>query len=82
MDKQSIILRTVEALSEKQNVWTETKMKDLKPGMIFKMYEPDGTPTIDKDGCSVWMAESDPYVTGNGIWGIKCKPDKKCIYNM
>lgn len=53
--------------------WEATEMKHLKPGDIFRMFEPDGSPVIQEtknDRLDQWMAKSRPFKNINGIWEI------------
>jgi len=66
-------LRKVEVLRD--NNWTECRLKDVKKGEKFRMFEFDGSPVLGSVGESVFVADSDPYVGPNGpegadVWTI------------
>jgi len=62
-------LRTVEV---KQNgEWTKTNMIDIKKGQTFRMFEPNGDPVEDDDGCTVWTTDSNAYMNELGIPTVK-----------
>jgi len=53
----------------KNNEWVKVNGMDIKEGMTFKMYEPDGiTPVLDYNGkAGVFIASSDSYMDDCGI---------------
>lgn len=50
--------------------WIETNPLDLKEGMIFRMFEPDGSPVSGINADIIFTAMSDAYVDKNGVIGI------------
>lgn len=54
------------------NGWTRTEMKYLKPGDIFRMFDPDGTPVSDKKRGTEFKVIDKPYFTNN-VWGVNCE---------
>jgi len=53
-------LRRVKVLREGQ--WVQVRMKELKVGEKFRMFEPDGTPVIDsRDNITTeWVVAEQP----------------------
>lgn len=51
--------------------WVETTLMDLTSGCTFRMYEPDGSPVVDKYGRNEWVAASKPYIGADGEARIK-----------
>jgi len=52
--------------------WTEVSFEQLLKGDTFRLFESDGTPVIDDEGKSIFVATCDPYVY-RGVWGINTK---------
>ena len=57
-------------------VWKQCRLKDIKKGDWFRMFEPDGTQVIDtRDGITVkWMAIKDAYLAEDGLWHVDTFP--------
>lgn len=66
-------LRKVEELIFGQ--WSETSIRNLRPGCVFRMFEDTGEEVIDKDGNKIWVALGDPYLW-MGYWTIYSEPKK------
>ncbi len=48
--------------------WVEAvDMGVLEAGDTFRMFEPDGSPVVDRGGFTVWVVEERPFV--------KCRPE-------
>lgn len=48
------------------NEWVDINPMDIKTGMRFKMFEPDGTPVLF-NGEEVFIATSDSFLRKDGI---------------
>ena len=73
-------LRKVEKLL--YGSWIEVRLKDLRKGDIFRMFEGDGEqePVMDINNDIIFIASSDPYKVeyeGEEIWGIECTLPEK-----
>ena len=51
--------------------WSETTIRNLRPGVIFRMFEENG----DKKNNKVWIAKGNPYLW-MGYWMITKEPRK------
>jgi hypothetical protein len=49
--------------------WIDINGIDIKKGMVFKLFESDGTPVGDKDS---YIASADSYLTRDGIICTPC----------
>lgn len=63
-------LRKVEVKTT--NGWTRTEMKHLKPGDMFRMFEPDDTQVYDKKRGTEFKVIGKPYFKNN-VWGVNCE---------
>lgn len=41
--------------------WIKVHIREVKKGMLFRLYEPTGVPVKDKKGNTVWRAKKDSY---------------------
>ncbi len=48
-------------------------MKDLEPGMKFRLFEEDGTAVVS-EGETVFTAADKPFESG-GVWGVRCESE-------
>ena len=68
-------LRKVEVFREEK--WVEVRLKDVKKGELFRMFElPEMLPVLLDSGESEMVALSDPYIGPNGpnkedVWTIE-----------
>lgn len=60
-------MRAVERLEEGQ--WVDIDFLQLEKGVIFRMFEDDGSPVLD-EGISIFLATSDLFYS-NGVPTIK-----------
>ena len=60
--------RTAQEL--RNGYWVEIDPMKIKMGMIFRMFEPDGTPVKDKLGKTYFLAISHAYYSKDGIGSI------------
>lgn len=49
--------------------WVKVKGMDIKRGMSFKLFDPDGTPVGEKE---YYIASADSYLTRDGIICTPC----------
>lgn len=63
-------IRTIQKYSKGE--WVNTKMRLLRGGDRFRMFEPDGTlVTCSSDNFTTeWVAMGSPFITEEGKWGI------------
>lgn len=56
-----------------EGAWTKEKdLSKLKKGMVFRLFEEDGSPLLGfYDKSAVFIAKSDSYVNEEGIWTIE-----------
>jgi len=55
--------------------WVRVNGMDIKKGMVFKLYEPDGvTPVLHYDGGDIVIALADSYMNDNGVITTCCEP--------
>jgi hypothetical protein len=47
------------------------RMKDLKDGDKFRMYEPDGKMVEDPGGNYIWTAHGDAFMSEENSWAIR-----------
>jgi len=52
--------------------WRNTEMKALKKGMIFRLFEPDGTPVVYNEKTEFLVVEDPNF--NNGVWGCESEP--------
>ena len=45
----------------------EIEFEDLKPGMLFKLYEPDGEKVLDENNQEIFYCKSNPINYGNTV---------------
>jgi len=55
--------------------WAQAKMKDLKTGDLFRMFEPDGErvtngPVPDAEGYSMWYVTDSPRQRDDEVWEV------------
>ena len=56
------------------NSWSDLPFEDLRPGDIYRMFEEDGAPVIDKEdnrSTTVFKILGEPFQLPNGIWGVQ-----------
>ena len=71
-------LRRVEKLVEKNYYpldgvyyeWEQCRIKDIKKGEDFRMFEPDGLQVKDEYGHYAWRAAKDAYLKEDGLWHV------------
>lgn len=68
--------RKVEVFSEKGQKWIEIPFEILRRGDKFRMFEDTGEPVMDGNKNHIFIATSDPYLTEEGVYGIKIKVGK------
>lgn len=56
-------------ISEDGN-WHKMNFSDIKFGMIFKLFEPDGKPVIRSNNASIFAADTDAYQLEDGLWSV------------
>lgn len=61
----------------KNGVWEIST--NIKKGEMFKLFEQDGTPVIDKEGNSQWVAAEDEYRDVNGVRIIQIEAQPRMI---
>lgn len=66
-------LRITEVFCKKTQDWIEIPFKHLKKGDKFRMFEPTGEPVLDGDKNNIFYANSDPYISEEGEYGISIK---------
>jgi hypothetical protein len=60
---------------EKDGLWEDISPIDIKKGMVFMMFEPDGEVVIGDNGSVTMKAAIDAYIDKNGIIGIQIETD-------
>lgn len=50
-------------------LWEDIKFRELKDGDIFRLFEPDGTPVVDKD-IAVFTTTCDAFLNEDNIWTV------------
>ena len=66
-------LRITEVFCKKTQDWIEIPFEHLKKGDKFRMFESTGEPVLDKDKNNIFYANSYPYLTEDGVYGILIK---------
>jgi len=61
--------RTCKILIE--GIWTDKHPLEIKKGMIFKMFEEDGTQVLGKSGKTEFEAEEDIYIASSGVYTVE-----------
>ena len=73
-------VRKVEYFSDQEQSWIEIEPENVKEGMWFRMFEPDGTPVLRSDGGIFYGATekrdsfralSNSYMNSEGIWTVQ-----------
>lgn len=50
-----------------QNPMIRGSFLDVKAGVLFKIFDEDGTPVLDDDGRSIFLATRDGYLNGDNV---------------
>ena len=50
-----------------EGTWTDVKPLEIKKGMTFRLFEPDGTPVFRPDGQREFIASKDTYLREDGV---------------
>ena len=50
--------------------WRERHLSEVRKGMIFRLYEQNGSRVTDEDGHWRWKAVSDAVDAGDGEWEV------------
>ena len=67
--KDTINTRYSQVFSD--NEWKDIPPLALKKGMIFRIFEPDGTPTAGENGNLIALGDAEK--DENGVIGIQCE---------
>lgn len=65
-------VRRTEILTRTQK-WKSISFEQLRKGDVFRMFEPTGEPVLDGNKNNIFYANSDPYLTEEGIYAISIK---------
>lgn len=65
-------VRRTEILTKTQQ-WKEIPFEQLRKGDTFRMFEPTGEPVLDENKNNIFYANSDPYLTEEGVYGVSIK---------
>lgn len=70
-----ILVRDVEGVGS----WRTVRMKELRKGDVFRMFNSPGEAVVDSDGNKIWVATEDAHqgcagAPDEGVWGVSSKP--------
>lgn len=69
MDDNSLNPNVRTAYVLENGEWVKVKGMDIKKGMSFKLFDPDGTPVGEKE---YYVASADSFLTRDGIICTTC----------
>jgi hypothetical protein len=72
--KVQVLYRDMEGVG----FWVDTKMKEIRKGNVFMMFEPDGEQVVDSKGQKLWVATGDAFFSYNDdargeVWGVNAE---------
>ena len=63
-------LRRVQILSGGE--WFHFNFRDLKPGIIFKLFDSNDEPVISEDGATEFLATGEVFLDEKSVANIEC----------
>jgi len=51
--------------------WKDIRLKELKVGNVFRMFEPDGTRVVGNLGINEWTVLEDAKLGEDGLWSVQ-----------
>lgn len=60
-------------VTETDRAWFPIALCDMAAGRTFRLFEADGTPVVDEQGRTEWIAAEDGFIDESGIYAVKIK---------